>query len=70
VVPAALGIGVPDEGEQASGDRVGMDRTDRSVLPIIFITASSPPTTMRRRQRVQEAGAAGYLPKPFAAGPA
>jgi two-component system response regulator FixJ len=35
---------------------------DRSDIPIIFITAHDDVPT---RQRVQQAGAAGYLPKPF-----
>ena len=35
---------------------------DRSVIPIIFITAHDDAPT---RQRVSDARAAGYLPKPF-----
>ncbi|MET0851471.1 MAG: response regulator, partial [Candidatus Rokuibacteriota bacterium] len=35
---------------------------DRSVIPIIFITAHDDVPT---RQRVSDAQAAGYLPKPF-----
>ncbi len=35
---------------------------DRAAIPIIFITAHDDVPT---RQRVQQAGAAAYLPKPF-----
>jgi len=35
---------------------------DQSTIPIIFITAHDDAPT---RRRVQRAGAAGYLPKPF-----
>ena len=36
---------------------------EQSAIPIIFITAHDDAPT---RRRVQEAGAAAYLPKPFA----